>query len=133
MRHPAGEIADRLHLLGWAELLLGAAPLGDVLESAEKLSRIAGLVMDQLPFAVNMPHLAVRSDDPAFKRLGTSARSCFRSTGQHNRLIFRVDQLENVLLRYHECLATNPKNPIALIGPFPLTGSQIAQIDARSC
>ena len=48
MRDAAGQLADRLHLLGLAKLLFGCLPLGQIARDLGKADQLAGAVMDRI-------------------------------------------------------------------------------------
>jgi len=111
MRHAAGELADRFHLLSLAQLFLAIAPLGQVAGDLGETQQISAWFADRGDHHTRPEQAAILAHPPAFGREFAVAQCHFQHSLRHAvaPIAVRVEA--------REMLADNLLGQVALDAP----------------
>lgn len=77
--------------------VLRPTPLGHVMERADQIRRFTGRVGEELALAVNLPHRAVRPNNPILERRWAYALPDLVACSEHDRAIVRMNHRQEIL------------------------------------
>ena len=118
MGDAAGELADRLHLLGLAQGLFGPLEFGDVLYRPHHLQRTGCLrIADHFRHVANDDLAAVGPKDAILDVVGNPALDSTLDGVADHRMVFHRDGFVEALVRYVELAGLLAEDAEGLIGP----------------